>query len=80
MKADTDTRQTRRELVRSIGRGAALVGVALLAAWLVRRGGGGGRDGAKCINRGICRGCAAFKDCLLPAAASAKQASGKARS
>lgn len=35
------------------------------------------RRGEKCINSGICRGCAAFRDCGLPQALSAKQAAAK---
>ena len=32
------------------------------------------RRGEQCVNNGICRGCAAFTNCGLPQALSAKQA------
>jgi len=69
------TAQTRREFLRTLGRGAALaaiLGAASAAAF--RRG---GRPASQtCINRSVCRGCAAFDGCGLPAALSARQAPG----
>jgi hypothetical protein len=47
--------------------------------WIVALGLGGGvaalieRDPEKCVNRGICSGCAELDDCRLPQALSAKQ-------
>ena len=64
---------TRREFFRGIGRGAALAGIALLAAAVT----GWRRKPArreKCTNQGICRGCSAFADCGLPQALSARRA------
>jgi len=64
--------QSRRELFTAILRYAALGAIGSLGgASLVKR-----RrliKQGKCINRGICRGCEVFDDCLLPQALSAKQ-------
>ncbi len=68
--------RTRREFLRGIGRGMALSAVACAAAALAaRRNSGGARlKGQTCVNNGVCRGCAAFSDCCLPQALSAKRA------
>ncbi len=75
MKDGSKTEQTRREFLRVATRGGALGALALLAALLGRRG-WPGRDDHKCINQGLCRGCQAFDDCILPQAVSAGRAKG----
>jgi len=65
----------RREFLRSIGRAGALALAGLAAARLAPRG-RGGRDGQTCVNRGVCTGCDAFDECVLPAAISRKAAAG----
>ncbi len=68
MISEEDRKMTRREFLCEIGR----YGLAVLL------GGGIGvlldRDREKCINQGICRGCATFDTCHLPQAMSAKEA------
>ena len=64
-----DTDETRRKLLRTIGRGAALALLAGGITALVTR-----KRREDCINTGICRGCTAFRDCGLPQALSAKRA------
>ena len=58
----------RREFLRNAGRGLAalLLGGGLVS--LVTR------NGEKCINQGLCRGCRVFEDCYLPQALSTKEA------
>ncbi len=63
--------ETRREFCASAIRTAALGGVALLSADLLRRGAGAA---AACPQSVPCGQCAALKDCSLPQAARAKAA------
>ena len=55
----------RRAFLRNVAMGGL---VAVTGALLARR-----REG-QCLRAGICRGCAAYEDCALPAALSARQA------
>ena len=57
----------RRDFLRNGLRYTLLGGVAAAVGTLAAR------SGQTCVNEGICRGCAAFDDCVLPQAASAKQ-------
>jgi hypothetical protein len=60
---------TRREFFRAAGRYGLLSALGLIAAVVgVRRG----RSGQRCVNRGLCNGCAVFVSCGLPQALSAK--------
>ena len=54
---------------RNFLRNAALGGLLAIAGTLGARS-----HGQTCVNEGICRGCAAYDDCGLPQALSAKQA------
>jgi len=61
MKRETpEPASTRRDLLRGVGRTAALAGVAALAILSARDG--------ECINNGQCDACRAFGSCDLPAA------------
>jgi len=71
-------RQTRREFLRGLARGAALAAVAG-ASGAALAGSGKRPSGQTCINRGICRGCGVFARCGLPAALSARQATRSAQ-
>lgn len=62
------TNEQRRDFLRRLVRGALLAGLLGGTAALTAR------DRETCTNRGICRGCAAYDDCGLPQALSAKQA------
>lgn len=64
-----DSSYTRREFLRSVGRGAALGALAALGVTLLA---GSGKDSA-CIGRGACRVCPAFDGCDLPAAEGARK-------
>ncbi len=66
---------SRRRFLVSMARLAALGGIGAAAARLLRgrRSPGGSRPGETCTNEGVCRGCAAFAGCGLPAALSARQ-------
>ncbi|MGA2543542.1 MAG: hypothetical protein ABSG78_18490 [Verrucomicrobiota bacterium] len=69
----------RRQFLRDGLRFAILGGLAAVIGRLA------GREAARpagqvCISAGICRGCAAFEDCGLPNALSAKEALGQSRS
>jgi hypothetical protein len=79
--SDSDNKLTRRELLRSAGRYAALAGIGVLAAKLMWRSGSVGADGdiasQTCVNSGICSGCGAFDACRLPQALSARVAKAK---
>ena len=68
MKPDHSTPAGNR---RDFLRHAALGGILGLAGTLAVRS-----AGQDCINQGICRGCTAYDDCILPSALSAKQALG----
>ena len=66
---------SRRQFLRDGLRFAILGGLAAVSGKLA------GRESARpagqvCISAGICRGCAAFEDCGLPRALSAKEALG----
>lgn len=63
---------SRREFLRDGARYALLAGLGAVSATLGKRS-GGQFAGQTCINQGICRGCAAFTDCGLPQALSAKE-------
>ncbi len=63
---------SRREFLRGGVRYALLTGLGAVSATLVKRS-GGQLSGQTCINQGICRSCAAFTDCGLPQALSAKE-------
>jgi hypothetical protein len=62
--------ENRREFFRSGVRYSLLAGVSAVAALLGRRR----LAGQRCVNRGICGGCAVFEACGLPQALSVKQA------
>jgi hypothetical protein len=71
MSSDLQRQMHRREFFRAAARYGSLAAMGV-AAYLTRR-----RPGQSCINSSICRGCAAFRDCGLPAALSAKVAQSK---
>jgi hypothetical protein len=58
----------RREFFRAAARYGSLAAIGVAAAFTARP-----RQGQKCLNQGICSGCAVFAGCGLPAALSAKQ-------
>lgn len=60
----------RRSFLADIARAAAAVGLGGAVGSLMGRD----RSSEKCINQGICRGCARFESCHLPQALSARQA------
>lgn len=62
----------RREFLRTSLRRLVLAGLGLLGGSLLLRKASPDASHV-CINDGICRGCRAFSDCILPPAASAKQ-------
>jgi hypothetical protein len=63
----------RRGFFRALGRAAGFVGLGGLAGvFLLRRQ--VTADDHQCINRGVCRGCSRAERCILPQAASARQA------
>ena len=71
---NSDTRESRREFLRTWARRLA---VGILAGGGVALASRKPNDAAvdhTCINQGICPGCPSFKECELPQAASAKQA------
>jgi len=63
--------ESRREFLRAAARGG-LLALLIAACRLAARS--GGSAGQRCVNRGVCRGCAAFASCGLPQALSAKGA------
>lgn len=65
----------RRQFLRDGLRFAILGGLAAVSGKLVARQ-PGRPAGQVCISAGICRGCAAFEDCGLPQALSAKEVLG----
>lgn len=67
MSSDRQRPIQRREFFRAIARYGSLVAMGVAAYLISRR-----RPGQSCVNNSICRGCAAFGDCGLPAALSAK--------
>ncbi len=72
MNAPPRETRSRREFVRSLGRGAALGALAGLTAYLAAGPRAGGAN-APCPNEGTCRGCTRFKDCALPPARRARR-------
>jgi len=72
MNAPPRETRSRREFVRSLGRGAALGALAGLTAYLAAGPRAGGAN-ARCPNEGTCRGCTRFKDCALPPARRARR-------
>lgn len=71
-EANQDRGASRREFLRDGFRYAVLTGMAVVSAILFKRS-GGKLSGQTCINQGICGGCAAYTDCGLPQALSAKE-------
>ena len=65
----------RRQFLRDGLRYVILGGLAAVSGKLAARQ-GARPAGQVCISAGICRGCAAFEDCGLPQALSAKEAHG----
>ena len=63
---------SRREFFRDATRTALLSAMAALSVVLVRRT--RPLAGQRCVNRGLCNGCAVFAECGLPQALSAKLA------
>jgi len=74
MRFPLEMAESRREFFRASARYAILGLLGAAAALAVRKP---TLSGQTCINRGICAGCAAFPDCGLPAALSARQFKGK---
>jgi hypothetical protein len=62
----------RREFFRAAARYGSLAGIGVAVHITARR-----RDGGKCINNSLCRNCAAYAGCGLPAALTAKAAGGR---
>ncbi len=69
----------RRQFLRDGLRYTALGGLAAVTGKLVARQ-AARPAGQTCISAGICRGCAAFDDCGLPQALSAKEVLGQSPS
>jgi hypothetical protein len=65
----------RRQFLRDALRYISLGGLAAVSGKLVARQ-AARPAGQVCISAGICRGCAAFEDCGLPQALSAKEVLG----
>jgi hypothetical protein len=72
MSSDLHRPVQRREFFRAAARYGSLAAMGVAAYLTTRR-----RPGQSCLNNSICRGCAAFGDCGLPAALSAKAAQPK---
>jgi len=66
--------ESRREFFRAAARYGLLALVSAVAGLAARRR---TLSGQRCVNLGICRGCAIFADCGLPAALSARHAQEK---
>ncbi|MFB3892881.1 MAG: hypothetical protein ACE15C_12745 [Phycisphaerae bacterium] len=79
MNEESQQASTRRQLLATALRGAAAGAIAALAAVLMLRNGRapGPLEGQNCINEGLCRSCAAFDGCRLPAALVRKQSPDK---
>ena len=69
MKKLLTKKQSRRQFLRGLGRGAVLASLA--AAALLARRKRQGASGESCTDRGICRSCASLGSCGLPQAYSA---------
>ena len=63
----------RREFLRTGTRYVLLTALGAVSVTLLKRG-GDGHLGQTCINQAVCSSCAAFVDCGLPQALSAKAA------
>jgi hypothetical protein len=62
---------SRRDFLKNAGRILALGGVGAIAAIMLT---GARKPRAQtCVSQGVCRGCAVFNGCGLPAALSARQ-------
>ena len=68
----------RREFLREGLRYTILGGLAVISGKLIARGANRPK-GQVCISDGICRGCAAYEDCELPNALSAKDVLGNSK-
>ena len=73
MRFSLEARKSRREFFRAAARYGLLAAVTALASLAARRR---TLAGQRCINQGICSGCAVFAGCGLPQALSAKRANG----
>ncbi len=71
MHSSQEKVENRREFFRVAARGG-LLGLLIAACGLAVRS--PGAAGQRCVNRGLCRGCAVFASCGLPQALSAKNA------
>jgi len=69
MSSGPNQTASRRDFFRSAARYGGLVTLGAAFLWLERS-----RNRQTCVNNSICAGCAAFTDCGLPAALSAKAA------
>jgi len=70
MKGKAETRPSRREFLRGLGRQAALAGLAALAAAAVLKRRAAYR--ADCPGQPLCRGCHLLDRCRLPQAAAVR--------
>jgi hypothetical protein len=71
MRFSAEESESRREFFRAVGRYGLMAALAAAAALTIRRETPGGQ---RCVNRGICAGCAVFEGCAMPQALSARQA------
>jgi hypothetical protein len=77
-KRSPNSGEGRRQFLRDGLRYIMLGGLAAASGKLAARQ-GSRPAGQVCLSAGICRGCAAFEDCGLPQALSAKEATGHSR-
>ncbi|HWH69323.1 MAG TPA: hypothetical protein VNT26_08045 [Candidatus Sulfotelmatobacter sp.] len=73
MRFSLEKAENRREFFRSAARYGLLGLLTVVTAVVARTS---KLAGQRCVNRGICGGCAQFEGCGLPQALSAKQARG----
>jgi activator of 2-hydroxyglutaryl-CoA dehydratase len=73
MRFSSEPIEGRREFFRSTGRYMLLAVLGVATALMGKRA----LNSERCINLGICSGCAVFASCGLPQALSAKQAKAK---
>ena len=71
-----ESRQNRREFLRTVARYGALGGLGFLGGYLALRD-SPTVEGQACISAGACRGCGVLDRCDLPAAVSAKSGLGR---